>query len=208
MKGPLVLKTLADEKTQTRRIMKVQPCKWATHVRPAPIEELPGYGEPGNWIQASKTYQTACGLGGQCPYGQPGDRLWVRETWLHIDDEGGKCDGMGSQTYYRTHNSNLDYESLAWMKRKGLKWRPSIFMPRKFCRLVLEITEIRAQRLQEITEADATAEGVGPTGGGNIMIPNPNTFHFQNIWDSINKKRGFSWESNPWVWAITYKRIS
>jgi len=126
------------------------------------------------------------------PYGRVGDRLWVRETFV-ID-----ADGMPD------YRADCDSGVIAW--------RPSIFMPRKLSRITLEITSVRVERLQEITEEDAIKEGAGP---GHILcsptIFNPETetpkdyrTGFSYLWDAINRKT-YPWESNPWVWVISFR---
>lgn len=118
----------------------------------------------------------------KCPYGQVGDRFWVRETWCLGDD----LDGQEA-IYYKASKPDIG----------EYIWKPSIFMPRWASRITLEITEIRVQRVQEITTDDAIAEGIDKhyfwrTG-------------FQELWDKINAKRGYEWNANPWVWAISFK---
>ena len=131
----------------------------------------------------------------RCPYGAPGDRLWVRETWA-IGIEG--CDKGIS---YRADHVDARGDGPA----NPMKWRPSIFMPRWASRILLEITEIRVQRLQDISPDDAEAEGVDVIGcafprGGSIRID-----AFARLWESINGAG--SWDANPWVWAITFRRL-
>ena len=132
------------------------------------------------------------------PYGQPGDRLWVRETWA-LDDK----------YYYRADGAVGD--------RCG-KWKPSIHMPRAASRITLEITGVRVERLQEITISDIYAEGaitdewlewrddvsgVGMPAGSRIENERD---VWEKLWDSINGKT-YPWKSNPWVWVIEFKRI-
>ena len=136
-----------------------------------------------------------------CPYGQVGDRLWVRETLVITG-------GRGSEyVAYKADGYELD---------KGIfpeKWRPSIFMPRWASRITLEITEVRVERVQEITEEDAIKEGicvVDNTEDGIYSSPNYPDIHrdiFMYLWDSLNTKRGYGWEVNPWVWVIEFKRV-
>jgi hypothetical protein len=133
-----------------------------------------------------------------CPYGVPGDQLWVRETfnvgWL----DGGKvlyrADGGSAKDAGYPHEPT---------------WRPSIFMPRACSRITLELTEVRVQRLQEISEEDALAEGTGDWAMESNAIITSVTMRnaFSKLWDFINKKRGFGWDVNPWVWALTFRRL-
>jgi hypothetical protein len=135
------------------------------------------------------------------PYGQPGDLLWVRETWGEKVDVGTlyKADGG----VYATG---------------GVVWKPSIHMRRSDSRLTLRVTAVRVQRVQEITEEDAIAEGItGPhmVGYRAFRVPEDSKPRysraeaaFEVLWDSINAKRDYSWDSNPWVWALTFERVS
>ncbi len=143
------------------------------------------------------------------PFGV-GSRLWVRETFKYIDFD---LRDMGE-----LHpNVKIEYKAdglQRWVKGDYKTqisipvppneiWRPSIFMPRWASRITLEITELRAQPVQDISEEDAIAEGIA--NGAYAVNPR---YSFQVLWDSINKKRGYSWESNCWVWAISFKRVS
>ena len=129
-----------------------------------------------------------------CPYGIPGDRLWVRETWQRLG-----CGHDQPFTVYKASNPE-----------QGCHWRPSLFMPKEFSRITLEIISVRIERLQEITGIDAVREGCGKD------IPSFELLHFGGykkakeefivLWDSINGKK-YPWESNPWVWCIEFTRI-
>lgn len=129
-----------------------------------------------------------------CPYGLAGDRLWVRETWRYEAHNGKNV------VVYRADDDPCDC----------CTWRPSIFMPRAVCRLVLEVLKTRLQRLQEITEVDAKAEGVDAALKPLNDDPNPPVcesyvWGFHHGWNSINEKRGSGWAVNPWVWVIEFK---
>lgn len=170
-------------------------------------------------------------------YGVVGDRLWVRETWRswtqnnchqHEDDpdEDAGCGEHCNQTYvaYRAtprvgYRPVPDKQRICYLddsspleRNKELlgPWRPSIFMPRMFSRITLEITDVRVQRLHEISEADARAEGCrGVHGAVGQTIPGPPLTardDFAGLWDRINGKR-VPWESSPWVWAISFRRL-
>ena len=140
-----------------------------------------------------------------CPYGQPGDRLWVRETWQHED---GSCDdhkcGQPTHIYHKATESFPE----------SIRWRPSIFMPRWASRLTLQVEEVRIQRLKEISEEDAKAEGVkrGPCNCANWASCGCSLssyrLAFSKLWESINAKRGFGWDKNPWVWVIEFNRVT
>ena len=135
----------------------------------------------------------------KCPYGGIGDRLWVRETFDYI---------FGDEGDYLIYKA--DKESAEWFKQRKaegseITWKPSIHMFRKDSRAVLENTAIRAERVQEITEEDAQAEGIQP-------LPEQwdacYTDAFIRLWDSLNAKRGYGWDFNPWVWPISFKLIT
>lgn len=116
-----------------------------------------------------------------CPYGAPGDRLWVRETWA-----------LGA------HASAIVYRADGEFAPGAGRWRPSIHLSRKLARITLELTDVRVQRVQEISQFDAMQEGFdGPDHKAN----------FCKLWDTINAKRGYQWASNPWVWALTFKVV-
>ena len=122
-----------------------------------------------------------------CPY-QTGQTLWVRETWIQ------DCD-------------DKIYKADSEVNPSDFKWKPSIFMPRSFARIFLKITNIRVERIQDISEEDVKAEGF--TGGNDLQNPcaKPAIKWFFYLWNAINKKRGFGWDVNPWVWVIEFERI-
>ena len=125
-----------------------------------------------------------------CPYGQPGDRLWVRETWApHAD--------MPRSAIYRCDRGG-DYQDNV---TPNFRWRPSIFMPRWASRILLEITAVRVERLQDISNEDALAEGVDLSGG--LRMRTMPWALYRELWESINGDG--SWEANPWVWVIEFK---
>ena len=192
--GPMVRAILEGCKTQTRREIKNNPLLNAGFTDEFIL--LPG--------NASAFV---------CPFGVVGDRLWVKETFA---------------AWYRTCiEAPLEYEVIAgnlsqWIEERGQQdvqiayradgeddeggWRPSIFMPRWASRITLEITDVRVQRLQEITEEDARAEGCHPKI--NDSLPDWTAKEsFKILWDSLNAKRGLDWDKNPWVWALSFKRV-
>ncbi len=137
-----------------------------------------------------------------CPYGQPGDKLWCRETWApHAD--------MPGQYIYRADRGG-DYQDTV---TPNFRWRPSIFMPRWASRILLEITAVRVERLQDISEEDAKAEGatqMARMGDAFVTTRIGSAFDgasfrdgYQWLWKSINGPG--SWEANPWVWVIEFK---
>jgi hypothetical protein len=189
--GEMVRAILALEKMQTRRVINIP--KYA-RIKPCSHYLTPNDTHNGGVMLCYDTSGVADFEVLPCPYGQVGDRLWVRETFA-IDDYSGDgiYSGRGNVVYYRA----TDHESC------GQPWRPSIFMPRFASRITLEITGIRVEYLQEISEADAKAEGTKPhlelnTTGFRTLIDD-----YKDIWDSINGKK-HPWESNPWVWVIEF----
>ncbi|MGE5899549.1 hypothetical protein ACQJ1F_23135 [Klebsiella pneumoniae] len=151
-----------------------------------------------------------------CPHGKPGDRIWVRETFCPVDDTqyGGEkwVDYRATPKFEESHPAGWDS---APNDAEALKWRPSIHMPRWASRILLEITDVRVERLNAISEEDATAEGVPPAG--SLLPDYPGTFltpkgdfatakvAFQRLWESIYGEE--SWKANSWVWVISFKRI-
>jgi hypothetical protein len=193
--GPMVRAILDGSKTQTRRTFK------GTTEHKGPYN--PAYME---------AHQQANGWGSICPHGTPGDRLWVRETWAvqhGFDAWTPRHIPRGARIYY---SATADLKGPCGVG--GLRCRPSIFMPRWASRILLEITDVRVQRLQEISEGDARAEGV--SDGGCLSCGNPEPCGCGNpqpdardgfawLWQSINGPG--SWHANPWVWAITFQRL-
>ncbi|HET7552162.1 MAG TPA: hypothetical protein VFK04_12800 [Gemmatimonadaceae bacterium] len=271
--GEMVRAILGGRKVQTRRVVNPQPPEWVSEfgytcfTPPGHISGR-GYwkGVPGEEGPAEKFFR--------CPYGQPGDRLWVREAW---QADTGSCnpafpDGplwwhevprslrtsrAFRYLYYRADNAIVSWdESLAdlpWEDRRSawvptdkdpdffareLRWRPSIHMPRWASRITLEITDVRVQRVQEISEEDARAEGatqrdagwsmdwsrvgslsrfaaasevkgrdLAPLSERDIALPTARGA-FGNTWEHLNAKRGYGWDVNPWVWALTFRRVA
>jgi hypothetical protein len=136
-----------------------------------------------------------------CPYGGVGDKLWVRETWRasqFFDDF--KPSEIWINEAIQFKDGFICIPKLDAQDFISGKWRPSLFMPRWASRILLEITEIRAERLQEISYEDAQAEGIG---GAFIE----GRARFAGLWDSRNAKRGYGWDKNPWVWVISFKVV-
>lgn len=146
------------------------------------------------------------------PY-QIGDILWVRETWT--DPTPDKC---GYPILYKAdlpmHWDACDTEhgDEVTLRVEDYKWRPSIFMPRAACRLFLKVKNVRVERLQDITEEDARAEGVSPNMTSIAAtrpeeIPAIHQIEFIKLWNSLNAKRGYGWDSNPWVFVVDFEVI-
>lgn len=184
--APMVRAILDDTKTQTRRVVKPRKDRYIG------CELAPGElaGEVNNGEFAN------------CPYGRPGDRLWVRETWAYDDEDG--------EILYRADDIDATRNWDQQKHESGLskyKWRPSIFMPRVASRITLEITEVRVERLNSISEADAIAEGLirAPygwwSGREGSSSPTPQGA-YALLWQDINGPE--SWSANPWVWVIEF----
>jgi hypothetical protein len=146
-----------------------------------------------------------------CPFGVPGDRLWVRETWCQK-----ACEVHGSLVDGEAHYAADGYEVRHVDDINRSPWRPSIHMPRWASRITLEVTDVRVERLHAITEQDAIAEGVNPGDAYTVFqagvgirsdIGNTHQGAFMCLWDEINGARA-PWVSNPWVWRVEFRRIS
>jgi hypothetical protein len=133
------------------------------------------------------------GGGFLCPYGKPGDRLWVREALRWTDF-----------LIYDADKQAVDPDVIPSGIRIGRDYLPMTHMPRWASRITLEITDIRVQRVQEISGADAKAEGADPFMGQDVTAYRA---AFQIGWNEVNAKRGYSWESNPWCWCISFKKL-
>lgn len=206
--GSMVCALLAGTKTQTRRVVKPPPMvgpeeswfvrdcgQWAWGPRRLPTEL------PGRLMSGWRT----------CPYGAPGDRLWVRETWADgskvypchqfeyratamISDDDVKEHGRGC-TFAKDGKKNFECYKCA-----GFKWKPSIHMPRAGSRITLVVTDVRVQRAQDISEEDARDEGCPGESEESAAD------EYAHLWNTINGPG--AWDLNPWVWAITFRRVT
>jgi len=130
-----------------------------------------------------------------CPYGQVGDRLWVRETFTHAGRD---------YEYFADATEKDQLPGGWWYKRPKT---PSIFMPRWASRITLEITGIRVERLQDINTEDIYNEGIIKSIPDTLEGATLARFGAISLWDKLNLKRGFGWDSNPWVWVISFKVV-
>ncbi|MBU1282750.1 MAG: hypothetical protein KJ989_13195 [Gammaproteobacteria bacterium] len=208
--GPMVRAILSGQKTVTRRVLKNQMLAgWGIADPAHPLATItsahPKKGKFSLLIRR-EIYPDSGKFEHDVipsPYGKPGDRLWVREAWARI-----RVAQAPDQEWvvYREGDNRTDY---------GGPWKPGIHMFRKDCRLLLEITAVRVERLQDISEAQARAEGISPisTGRfhcghdeeGQITSKSPVTA-FAWLWNSINGEGG--WAENPWVWVVEFKRVT
>lgn len=185
MSAPMIKAILDGRKTITRRVIKRMP-------RYDDVDGVIWYEDMyGDWHEMSKI----------CPYGQPGDRLWVRET-MKVDDRlGWHYSADGAIVYCKPeHESDM----IIWAHHKETEHCPSIHMPRWASRITLEVTGVRVERLQEISEMDAVKEGIKFERMVGVKY---HRYQFRELWDKINGERGYSWESNPWIWRVEFKKI-
>ncbi|MFP4615538.1 MAG: hypothetical protein ACLFRB_06650 [Thiohalorhabdus sp.] len=224
----MVRALLKGRKTQTRRVVKPQ-LEW--------LDKKPFFGAWG--YRRGKQYLHVGGdyhpdgwerIKAGCPYGKPGDLLWVREAWHSPKKCLAGYDGMnGPDCGWRRDRNLVIYREGAWYQEgrfvanhpKGdpERWIPSIHMPRWASRLTLRLTDVRVERVQAISEEDAKAEGAPLAHFGEAFeVPDifsgwgwfPDRAHhygFQGLWDSINGPRGFGWDANPWVWVLEFDVI-
>ena len=204
--GEMVRAILDGRKTQTRRVMAVQP--ESNQLGLLRITDSTKRSDIGkyHWAESNATGTHQRSALFSCPFGQVGDRMWVRETFMDLTGTGieattGKFEGFA----YRADTPTGSYGDEV-RKEYGLKWTPSLHMPRKACRILLEITAVRVERLNDISHDDAKAEGCcyGRGGGVPDFAVTP-ADHFPTLWASIYGEE--SWSANPWVWVIEFRRV-
>jgi hypothetical protein len=244
--GAMVRALLDGSKTQTRRVLKKQP--YISRTNPPQFSDIevgdififPDYFPTtpvrGSVIAECKSIGTYHCMGQRefaekhSPYGVPGDRLWVRETWhahwgpptpgarIVTDAAVRQQDGSIAQASADEPLSVHYAADTASDAPFGRKWKPSIHMPRWASRITLEVTGVRVERLQSISDEDARAEGTpcyvcdrALDGDGDADC---HCFHrqasasdFRILWDSLNAERGYGWDINPWVWCISFRRV-
>lgn len=200
---PMVRALLEGSKTQTRRVAKFKPRDAGCNLSFSAMRV--GHYMTGN---SGSGFVLHAGAGDRtfpliCPYGQPGDRVWVRETFC-LDDN-----GREEWPIFRADGTALPQRPTT---RKPARWTPSIHMPRWASRIQLEIVAVRVERLNACSDVDAVAEGIGlnPSAIG-MQLTNPPgksmaLAMYSELWDSINGAG--SWAANPWVWVIEFKRVT
>ncbi|MGU2419435.1 hypothetical protein [Burkholderia cenocepacia] len=220
--GPMVRAILDGRKTQTRRV---------SIPKRSPIDFIgggprggPDWNDPACWGFEDPDTGFWWALRGNeechqllCPHGQPGDRLWVRETCRAAELDGGfdgvrySADGAFRAIEDSSEAAGRWLELYAYRGQAGATV-PAIHMPRWASRITLEITGVRAERLQSISESDARDEGVTIAdhhmrshSTGAFRPPSIRAFH--DLWDSLNAARGYGWDTNPWVWVVEFKRV-
>lgn len=215
--GEMVRAILEGRKTQTRRVIKPQPT----------IIAKDAYFTRGLDVPRNKSgLDSGCDI--KCPYGVPGDKLWARETFVIETNVGlgSDCkppfddgrplnwvnnfegDDSWEQCHYRATDPapELAYDDY---DDTQCRWRPSIHMPRWASRINLKITDIRVERVQDISDEDVIAEGIETSPEYRDGVPFVDLRYvikdFHKLWDSINEKRGYGWDKNPFVWVVEFK---
>jgi hypothetical protein len=199
--GPMVRAILAGNKTMTRRVIKLP--KWATG-------EIEDDGGDGVVVVCENT---GCMANILPPY-KAGSILWVRETWRPVNAKHPQSAIDYAADWSPAHFKNSRLPTSC----NGGKWRPSIFMPFDACRIFLRVKSVRPDRLQDISKEDAIAEGFAGVPCNhpvwryacedcmNTGWLEPPWVGFMEIWEKLNAKRGYAWETNPWVWVIEFER--
>jgi hypothetical protein len=206
--GPMVTAILSGAKTQTRRVIKPQPTAnldWVTEwgwTFFTPDKHISG--------RVKNPAMEPREIFLRCPYAL-GQRLWVRETWAPISPDEERRPIKECNIEYKADTPHAKYpgdwpEEEAKGNEEAPKWCPSIHMPRWASRITLEITGVRVERLFDISQEDAEAEGVSIEATRTLTHRGA----FAITWDTINKKRGYGWEggTNPWVWVIEFRRVT
>jgi len=178
--GEMVRAILDGRKTQTRRVIKKQPVRNIKHRESIAV------------VDGIKIY---------CPYGTPGARLWVKESWF-VKKE---YDSLPPSKLSKEARRALGYLASRTKPEWAGRTRSARFMPRWASRIMLEIVSVRVERLQDISDNDALAEGILITPEG-IPITTPRKW-YGIYWNRLNAKRGWPWESNSWVWVIGFRML-
>jgi hypothetical protein len=225
--APMVRAILEGRKTQTRRVVPRATGAFWDHPGWTPTVM-----RDGTILWRARAPEHAFAMPLKCPYGAPGDRLWVRETWGAVSpDEISRPLRECTIEYRADLPPGCTDRPGKWPAEHSAdpecpKWRPSLHMPRWASRLTLEVTSVRVERLQDITEEGARAEGVEQFGSGDCDecsdfscaacadteadypgVRGGNQLLFAELWDRINGKRA-PWASNPWVWVVSFERVA
>ncbi|MEC7121100.1 MAG: hypothetical protein VXW65_14530 [Pseudomonadota bacterium] len=187
--APMVRAILAGQKTQTRRVFK-DANKFETDCEPVLYGDF--WRIYDSWGDGVKDLK--------CPYGVVGDRLWVREGYAVVPRTAFARSDVFQKVSEFDREKAFVYRACFDRSKGDIAWETPLFMPRAASRIELEITNIRVERVQDISEADAIAEGV-EQGYGLRHVG-----FYQDIWDSINGKK-HPWSDNPWVWVVEFKRV-
>ncbi len=222
--GPMVRAILEGRKTQTRRNLKPQPAltsygKLEWHGKAGPLKCTVQADGDKNLAEAFNKN----GLSSCCPYGKQGDLLWVREAWRPDYDQylemcvqyAADCSRIKKYPDDDARGFVFEQQAAAAFRCETKGYKPSIYMPRWASRIPLEITGVRVERLQDISEADSWAEGAPRDKGLAVPVEmgengygsgwNNARSWYNSLWESINGKD--SWDANPWVWVIEFKRV-
>jgi hypothetical protein len=225
----MVQAILDGSKTMTRRVVVPNSKTQAEWLTPNILNAVKRFSASadGWWTMAVGEYQEIehCGhkmdgahIGSvRCPFGKIGDRLWVREKFAPRTDVDPIAAPAKARHYCLYEGTGDPYDDMNWHDFGG-KWKPSIFMPRWASRITLEITDVRVERIQDISDDDCFAEGIDETeeynraehyasGGSPLEGGSPEKCAFIGLWDKLNAKRGFGWNVNPWVWVIEFKKL-
>jgi hypothetical protein len=201
----MVRAILDGRKTQTRRVLKPQPTK--------PVYQLVNDGRSAVYKSFGNFSRRQSDIRIKCPYGQPGDTLWVRETWGAVWPADEPVPLRQCEIEYRADlPPGCTDRPGEWPADEGNgpevpKWRPSIHMPRWASRITLRITDIRVERLQDISEDDAKAEGAKPLdyAAHHVAAGCGARIAFEQVWTTINGPN--AWGDNPWVWVVAFERV-
>jgi len=217
--GPMVRAILAGRKTQTRRVIKPQPLSrtqfyqqcWDPYSRDLfyyPAEHR----TPPETKNSTVDEIASVGEHVRCPYGKPGDRLWVREThrFAHHPELWDVVEYRADEAIRKPTglDNNTGYQFSQLCDMNNGKWRPPVHTPRWASRILLEVTEVRVERVQDISTEDAIAEAACEALENDFAATHLNAYPkeaFQALWDSLNGKRGYGWDKNPWVWCVSFK---
>jgi len=207
---PMVRAIQDNRKSQTRRVIKGLESSWHLGKRPTRPSWTPAdfaFFDPAHPTDTYPTCFTA-------RY-QVGDLLWVRETWADLRGMGFGNDPRTDKPFNVAYRADTRRGSDSDQIRRdyGVKWKPSIFMPKRAARLWLKVKAVRVERVQDISGPDMCAEGIqlrgigqGPPMHGDQWAQTRKLF--RSLWDSLNAKRGYPWENNNWVFVYDFERVS